>query len=264
VIEELADEQLQAYFEAYADYGVRVALTLSRLSVDRPDYADAYCNRILRVAKEYGAQIILCDDGLADYIRGIHPDLRLVCSLNRPMCDFKDGFGGMDEVEYYRHMLGRYDEVVIRCEFAQDDEGLASLADVSGRCEVIVNQFCVPDCKNVYQHVSCMEDWDGSAEARPCFSLARAADIRYRLSESLFFSNTRINEFAAQGFTKMKLAGRNAPMPRFLDMIADYIFEPTGVISLLRGEISRQYRMESSRFIRGIAPFSLPGPMRLA
>jgi hypothetical protein len=255
---------LGAYFGAYSDCGVRVALTLSRLSVDKEDYGDAYCDRILGAAEEHGAQVILCDDGLADHIRAKRPGLRLVCSLNRAMCDFKDRFGGLGEAEYYRRLLDRYDEVVIRCEFAQSDANLESLADVSGRCEIIVNQFCIPDCLNVYRHVSCMEDWSGGTEAHPCFSLSRAANLRRRLSDNLHFSNARINEFAVQGFTRMKLAGRNATMPGFLDMVADYVFEPTGAISFLRGEISRQYMKESSRVPGGIAPFALPGPMEFS
>lgn len=263
VATELSDEQLDMYFNAYAEHNVNVALTLSRLVVDPQDYEDAYCKRILDAAARWDAELILFDDGLADHIRSTHPNLKLICSLNRAMCDYSGGFGGLDETEYYHSLLKRYDEVVIRCEYAQDDESLRALSDVSSRCEIIVNQFCVPNCKNVFRHVSTMENWEHTASAHPCYSMRDAGNLTKRLTDNLHVSNARINRFAELNFTKMKLAGRNAPVPKFLDMLSNYIFEPTGIAPFLREELSRQYRAASLQAGGHIPPFWLPEKMEL-
>lgn len=261
---ELSDEQLDAYFAAYANRGATVALTLSRLEVDPGDYANVYCNRILDAAARYRAELILFDDGLADRIRATHPDLRLVCSLNRAMSDWKRSFDGMAESGYYRSQLERYDEIVIRCEFAQSDENLQEISDVADRCEIIVNQFCVPNCKNVFRHVGSMENWEGEAAAHPCYSMCDAGDIAKRLRGNLHFSNARIDRFAELGFTKMKLAGRNAPPPKFLEMLSSYVFEPTGVAPFLREELSRQFQSAAQSAGGRLLPFWLPEEMELA
>ena len=263
VATELDDATLDAYFSAYAERNLTVALTLSRLDVDPATYDDPYCLRLLEFAERYRAEIILFDLDLADHIRSLHPDLRLICSLNRAMVDYKDGFGGRDEEAYYRALFERFDEVVIRCEFAQDRARLESLSDLADRCEIITNQFCVPNCKNVYRHVSSMENWDHAAAPQACYNKHLASDISCRLCGNLHFSNRQINEFAQMGYTKMKLAGRNAPIPKFLTMMSEYIFEPTGIISFMREELSREYQAESQRCGGQLPPFSLPAPLQL-
>jgi hypothetical protein len=263
IAEELDDVHLNACFEAYAEHDVRIALTLSRLSVDESSYGDAYCHRILDAAVRWNAEIILFDDGLANYIHTTHPNLRLIASLNRSMCDFKQGFDGLEEDAYYRMLLERYDEVVIRCEFAMDDANLTRLADIADRAEIIVNQFCVPNCPNVYRHVSSMENWGGQAEIHTCYSKSCAANLRQRLANNLHFSNARINRFAELGFLKMKLAGRNAPIPSFLDMLSDYVFEPTGIIPFLRSELSSQFQRQTAARGGRLVPFTLPGSLPL-
>lgn len=261
VATELPEELVEAYFDAYEERGLAVALTFSRLVVDEADYKDAYANRLLDAAARHRAEIILFDDGLADYIRGRYPQLRLICSLNRPMSDYKDNFHGLDETAYYRRLLERYDEVVIRCEYAMDDANLLALAGVADRCEIICNQACVPNCRNVFRHVSSMENWGRDAAPQPCYSFKEAGDLSCRLCGNLHFSAGRIAQFAEMGFTKMKLAGRNAPIPKFLNMVSDYIFEPTGIAPFLREELSRQHQAllqaQGGRF----APFQLPEPM---
>lgn len=264
VAQKLPEEVFEAYLSAYSERGMTVALTFSRLVVEPGDYEDIYANQLLDVAARYGCEIILYDDGLADYIRSRYPELRLICSLNRAMSDFKNGFNKMDETSYYRMLLDRYDEVVIRCEYAMDDDNLLALADEADRCEIICNQFCVPECRNVFRHVSSQENWEHEANPQPCYSMKCAADLRQRLAGNLHFSDGRINEFAALGFTKMKLAGRNAPIPKFLEMVSNYIFEPTGIAPFLREELSRQYQRALKEAQGRLAPFHLPGPMELA
>jgi hypothetical protein len=255
----LDERQIDSYFAAYAEYGVRCALTLSRLEVPEDSYDDRYCNILLDHIERYDGQAILFDDGLALFLRQQRPSINLVASLNKAMSDLKDTFA--EEEAYYRKHLEVYSEVVIRCETALDPERLARLIDIHDRVEVITNQFCVPECKNVYRHVKALQDWNDEGcrgPGQPCFSLNVAANIDQRLSRNLFISDTRINELCTQGFTRLKLAGRNSPLPGFLDMLANYIFEPTGVILHIKSALLREYRQTAMATGGRLAQYSLP------
>jgi hypothetical protein len=255
----LDEKELAKYLYAYKALGVTCAFTLSKLHVPQKDYSDPYCNLILDLIEEYGGQAIVFDDGLAAYIRKTHPKIRTVASLNKAMCDYKQGLG--NEVNYYLRLLDLYDEVVIRCEFASEDKNLESLSDVSGRTEIIVNQFCAPKCTNVYRHLKAIEDWNNSGQigqCQQCFSLGMLSNMNNRLKANLFMSATRIEELADKGFTRMKLAGRNSILPQFVDMLSRYIFEPTGAITIISNEIMKEYRMQSSRYNPGIQQYHVP------
>jgi hypothetical protein len=255
----LSEKEIDTYFSAYSEYGVRCALTLSRLVVDEKQYSDPYCNLLLEYIERYNGEAILFDDGLARYIREAHPNVKLIASLNKAMCDLKPDFEA--EVEQYRELLTLYDEIVIRCETALDPARLVELADIRKRTEIIVNQFCVPDCKNVFRHLKSLEEWNDEGcrgAGQPCFSLSMAADIDYRIFANLSISNSQINELCERGFTKMKLAGRNAQLPQFLDMLATYIFEPTSVISHMKSALLREFKQKAMRGSPGFSQCSLP------
>lgn len=214
---------------------------------------------ILDLIAEYSGQAIVFDDGLAAYIRKTHPKIKTIASLNKAMCDYKQGLG--NEVDYYLRLLELYDEVVVRCEFASKDENLNSVADVSDRIEIIVNQFCMPNCKNVYRHLEAIEDWNSKGQigrCQECFSLYALSDMKYRLKANLFMSETRIEELADRGFSRMKLAGRNSMLPKFVDMMSRYIFEPTGAIAVVGNEILKEYRMQLSRYDIAIQQYHVP------
>ncbi len=181
---------------------------------------------------------------LTRHIRETHPTIKLIASLNKCMCDLRKD--SSRETEYYRQLFTQFDEVVVRCEYVLDDVSIHQLDDVKDRVEIIVNRFCVPNCQHCYEHISAVEQWNDERQrgvCQQCFYLKTAGDINRRLNESLFISDKRINELVDSGFYKMKLAGRNAPLPKFIDMLATYVFEPTGVINFMKNDMMREFKM---------------------
>ena len=81
---------IDAYFSAYAQFGVRCALTFSKLAVDEKDYDNEYNNMLLDYVEKYDGQVILFDDGLARYIKRSRPRIAIVASLNKAMCNLQD------------------------------------------------------------------------------------------------------------------------------------------------------------------------------
>ena len=210
VRERLPEDELRRYFEAYRKVGASCALTFSR--PDAGDYLDdAYCELLLSLVDEYGGQVIVVDDRLARHIREAHPAVTLVASYNRCILDHAQGFGGLDEETYYRSLLERYDEVVVRCESALDGGVLPRMSDVADRIQVIVNQKCIPNCPDGARHIKATalsierEATDGTRVLATCTKPLRS------VMGTVYIDTERRRALADMGFVTFKLQGRIAP-----------------------------------------------------
>ena len=257
---QLSEAQLRSYFEAYARHGVTVALTMSRLDVSNEALADPYCNLIMRVANDYAAQAIIVGDHVLAHVREHYPRVCTIASLDKVMCELRTDFSR--EAAYYEELFGRFDEVVVRCEAALSDAMLDHLALYADRTEIIVNQACMRDCQYCHLHIASMESAnDPSVDPRThrhqeCFYKRNAEDLGFWLEHNLLIPEERICTLAERGFTKMKLAGRNAPLPLLLERFERYVFEPTGVFAGMTKALMNEYRALSSS--GSFAPFMLP------
>lgn len=256
----LTEAQIEEYFRAYDEYGVTVALTFSRLDIPQKELGDPYCNKIIEIAERHHAQAIIANDALLNHVKREYPLITTIASLDKVMCELKEDFSA--EMEYYRRLFESFDEVVVRCECALDNSRITQLRDVANRVEIIVNQVCMPDCKFCYEHISSMEalndsDYRGGAP-HACFYERDAKDYATWLKRNLMIPESRIEELASMEFTKMKLAGRNAPQQKALDTLERYIFEPTGVFWNMKNVLAREYREACIRAQCQLPPFALP------
>ena len=257
---DMSEDELERYFSAYEATGMRVMLTLTRLEVSHALYADRQANLILDVAARHRGEAVVVDDGLARYIRKQRPELRLVASFNKPLCELDPGVPPVAETAYYRRLLGLYDEVVVRCEYALDDERIGLLAnDERRRCEVIVNQICVPNCPCGRRHMEALEAWDRGGARGPIQGCYHTATSRgpERLAHNLYISNARIDELASMGVERFKIGGRNAPVDKFIDLMATYVFEPTGAVLAMKDVLAREYAL-AAHADPMFAPYCLP------
>lgn len=210
VRERLAEEELRRYYAAYREVGASCALTFSR--PDAGDYLDdPYCELLLSLADEYGGQAIVVDDRLAHHIRETHPTVTLVASYNRCILDHAQGFGGLDEESYYRRLLERYDEVVVRCEAALDGGVLPRMTDVARRIQVIVNQKCVPNCPDGARHIEATAQSIEREAAGGTRVLATCTQPQRGIRGTVRVDAERRHALADMGFTHFKLQGRIAP-----------------------------------------------------
>lgn len=257
--QQLSEREIDSYFAAYARQGIVVALTLSKLHVETDDFSDGYCNMLLDVAEHHNAEAIVVDDALARYIKSTHPGIRLIGSLDKAICDLGPAYD--NETDYYLRHLQLYDEIVVRCEYALDPALIGQLPfEYRDRIEVIVNQVCIPNCPDCHRHVRAIEDYnDGKAagQCQACFHADVVSDIDRRLRDNVLISNRRINELVESGVHKMKIGGRNAAIPKFIDYLSSYIFEPSGAIGPMKVALSREYtKLVQTRY--GFSQYSLP------
>ena len=202
----------------------------------------------------------MVDDGLARHIRKQHPELRLVASFNKPLCELDPDVSPAAETAYYRRLFDLYDEVVVRCEYALDDERIGLMTPAErGRCEVIVNQICVPNCSCGRRHMEALEAWDRGGARGPIQGCYHTATSRgpERLVQNLYISNARIDKLASMGVERFKIGGRNAPVDKFIDLMATYVFEPTGAVLAMKDVLAREYSL-AARCDPMFAPYCLP------
>lgn len=229
---QLSEGELRRYFEAYAKVGANCALTFSR--PDAGDYLDdAYCELLLSLVEEYGGQVIVVDDRLACHIRETHPAVTLVASYNRCILDHSQGFGGLDEEAYYRMLLERYDEVVVRCEAALDGGVLPRMTDVADRIQVIANQKCIPNCPDGARHIKATalsierEATDGKRVLATCTKPLRS------VMGTVLIDDERRRALADMGFVTFKLQGRiAATTSTFKTIVRNILKEGSDVVLL--------------------------------
>ena len=197
---------------------------------------------------------------IARHIRRTHPGIRLVASFNKPLCDLGPTTTPEAETAYYLRLLDLYDEVVVRCEYALDDGRIGLLPrDLRDRIEIIVNQICVPGCTRGPEHMRALQDWNEGrvpGQIQGCFHNG-VSHTTARLSQNVLLSNRRVEELAGMGVCKMKIGGRNAPVERFIDYLATYIFEPTGAILAIKDVLAREFGTRR-RSDPTFAQYSLP------
>lgn len=231
VRESLSESDVRRYFEAYRRVGAFPALTFSR--PDAGDFLDdAYCELLLSLAEEYGGQAIVVDDRLAQHIREVHPNVKTVASYNRCIIDHAQGFGGMSEEDYYRSLLERYDEVVIRCEAAFEGCAVDRMADLAGRIQIIVNQKCVPDCPDGVSHIMATAQSIQRENESGERVLARCTHPLRGVKGTVYIGEERRRALADMGFTQFKLQGRIAsPTDAFKTIVRNILKDGMEAVS---------------------------------
>ena len=59
------------------------------------------------------------------------------------------------------------------------------------------------------------------------------------------------------GVERFKIGGRNAPVDKFIDLMATYVFEPTGAVLAMKDVLAREYAL-AARADPMFAPYCLP------
>lgn len=258
--QQITEDELERYYNAYDHFGIEIALTLTRLDVDKKMRKDPLCNMLLDVAERHHGWAIVANEALAYHIRQSHPGIRLIASWDRTVTTLAPK-GFADETAFYERTLNTFDEVVVRSEYALDDALIGQLpAELRGRIEVLVNQMCVQNCTLCDKHIHAIEAWAHGPRqgiCQPCYHRDIVGHLPSRLENNVLISNKRMDELLRMGVTRMKIGGRNAPPNKFMELFSHYVFEPTGVIGPIESSILSEI-MSLGRTRRGFMPYCLP------
>lgn len=211
--------------ETYNRRNVSCCFTFNNYDVNEKMFYDELPNKILKAASEFDVDnyAIIASDALYQYIKDNYPKIKLISSVIRP---YNQNILKTKEVKYYDDLCEKYDRVVIRAELNFDDRFLKKLK-YKKKIEIIVNNNCVLGCKLRQFHYRVM--------TKKRISLCNKAreDINF-VYNNTFLSKNDIIRIQKMGFEHFKLDGRGLDNKElFNNVIARYIFEPTGIIQPL-------------------------------
>lgn len=144
-------EQMRNAGLAYAHRGIAVDLTFTNNLLKPEHMNNPLGNSLLeffeKTANPTEQNAVICaSDALYDHVGKNFPKLKRVSSILKVSCE-----GGRGKPDYYRRLAERFDKVMIHPDDARNFEMLAQLED-KDRYEVIVNEYCIRDCKLRARH----------------------------------------------------------------------------------------------------------------
>lgn len=229
-------ENFSYFVNYYNSKGISCALTFSNHSLTESDLESPpenwqlnYLNNVDNGVDNY---VILSSDLLYDLLVSEYPNVKLESSVLKPVYEHPM----YDErPDYYNALAERFDKVVVRPEFLNNDNFMQALVP-KDRFILLVNQTCVPYCEKAGKHY---DFYSGNASRTP------QCDQVYLDSCSVDYY--RIRELIDMGFSSFKLQGRNVTAFDFLTMLGTYVFEPTGdiqtILSYARKKMNSAYNV---------------------
>lgn len=122
--------------------GVSVRYTYTNMFLDEEDLKDSYCNFCMKAADNGQNGILVVSPLLEEYVRKTYPSFR----INSSTCkEIRSIDAVNEELEKDYHL------VVLDYNFNNRFEELEKIKD-KGRCEILVNAVCQPDCPRRGKH----------------------------------------------------------------------------------------------------------------
>lgn len=122
--------------------GVPVRYTYTNMFLGEEDLADPYCNFCMKAADNGMNEVLVVSPLLEEYVRKNYPGFKINSSTCKEIRD-------IDAVN--EELRRDYNLVVLDYNFNNDFEALEKIED-KGRCEILVNAICTPDCPRRGKH----------------------------------------------------------------------------------------------------------------
>lgn len=221
---EMSESEIIKYFKTYKNFGVKCALTLSRMDISNTNLNDNYLNSLLSLLNQFFGSVIVSNDYVLDYIKNKYENLQVCASVIKPIYDKVED----EDIQYYIKLLKKYDRIVPRPEIFIKGDCYMGLIPYSDCIDILVNQTCLYDCKFAcahYKHYEKMEEGYDDGFVTPC------QGDKHKLSsinKTVSMDYLLITHLMNYGFKSFKLQGRNLPVYKILSYLGAYIYEPTG------------------------------------
>lgn len=207
---------MERTFAIMAEYGVIPRLTFTNTDVTPAMLADPYFNAICRAAARYGGEAIVYDDAAGAYLRECY-GMPLVLSTTREVADART----------FNELAGTYDTIVLGYNAHKDPAVLAALA-APEKAEIMVNEFCVPNCPHRAEHYrhNSRDQRDGCLRPFPCKS-GRPDFFDHVPGHPVQFTAEEVAEVHARhGVGSFKIVGRGVAFQTVVEALVYYLIRP--------------------------------------
>ena len=213
------------------DWGIPIRYTYTNMLIEEEDLSDPHCNYCLQAAHNGMNGVIVVSPLLEEYVRKNYPKMSIVSST----CKCIKGVEGVNA-----ELAKDYTLVVLDYNMNNKFDELEKITD-KGRCEVLVNALCAPNCPARYTHyknvsrnqkilaksiqnpgaqVGQLEPWkfEGCAGGRSVYAVTNSPN---------FVSPEDIWEkYVPMGFRNFKLEGRNDHLLNVVELYCMYLIKP--------------------------------------
>lgn len=218
--------------KAFNDRGIPLRFTFTNPLIEEKHLSDKVCNDILKMAENGLNEVIVMSPILEQYIRENYPGYKLTSSTCKQIRSMDDLNSELDK---------NYNLVVLDYNWNNKFDELALIKD-KGRCEVLVNACCQPECPRRGEHYRAI----GKYQMELC-SLAQSGlglggkNIVKEpfLCQYMDYNIYKIKDFPTHispddietkympmGFGQFKLEGRTIDDIKMLEMYVYYLAKP--------------------------------------
>ena len=216
VRERATPQQMERTFAILEEYGIVPRLTFTNMLATPADLDDPYVRAILDAAARHHGEAIVYSDAVGDAVRKRY-GLPLVLSTTR----------ALEMPAEVNAACERYDWVVLNYGHHKDPAFLGGLARPE-RCEVMVNEFCVPGCPHRHQHYLQNSQDQQSGSQRPFTCVAKKADFfAHEPGHPVMFTDGEARDLHERfGISYFKIVGRGVPFATVLEALSYYLVRP--------------------------------------
>lgn len=212
-------------------HGIPVRYTYTNPSLTEEDLADPYCNYCMKAADNGMNEVLVVSPLLEEYIRKNYPSFKINSSTCKEIRDM-DALNAELERDYAL--------VVLDYNMNNQFELLEQIKD-KGRCEILVNACCTPNCQRRGAHYKAMAEMQRiELQNRklppdkqlpvppswncPCEGLNNIHNIQ---DFPTFVSPEAIwDKYVPMGFQHFKIEGRTSNIFQILDTYCFYLLKP--------------------------------------
>ncbi|MBD5144678.1 MAG: hypothetical protein HDT21_01965 [Ruminococcus sp.] len=218
--------------KSFNDRGIPLRFTFTNPLIEEKHLSDKVCNDILKMAENGLNEVIVMSPILEQYIRENYPGYKITSSTCKQIRSMDDLNSELDK---------NYNLVVLDYNWNNKFDELALIKD-KGRCEVLVNACCQPECPRRGEHYRSI----GKYQIELC-SLAQSGlglggkNIVKEpfLCQYMDYNIYKIKDFPTHispddietkympmGFSQFKLEGRTIDDIKMLEMYVYYLAKP--------------------------------------
>ncbi len=221
-------EQISNTIRLFNERGVPIRYTFTNPTITEKDLKDPFCNRLCKAADNGFNEIICNAPVLEEYIRKTYPDYPLISSTCK---EIRDLDGVIAELEK------DYKLVVLDYNWNNDFERLAQIPEkYRERCEILINPYCVPNCKVRGAHYQYLGECQRQASTNPngqgidkfapkhCLNKFRNFyDIQ---KYSTFVPVENLYKYMELGYNNFKIEGRTLVTAAVAESYVYYMVKP--------------------------------------
>lgn len=203
-------------FAILAEYGLTPRLTFTNTQPDEAALADPYFNLIAGTAARYGGEAIVYQDKVGAYLREQY-GMPLVLSTTREVADART----------FNELASTYDTIVLSYN-VHKDPALFGALEHPEKAEIMVNEFCVPNCPHRAEHYAhhSADQREGTLRPFPCRS-NRPDFFAHAPGHPVQFTAEEVAEVASRfQIPSFKIVGRGVAFQTVVEALVYYLLRP--------------------------------------